>query len=416
MYKAESFDIMQYFYGAVHNPLIHCYIRFSGHINVSELKRAVTLSRKAIPLIQCCFDVTGRRPCWKDKEFTGEDIVHVIQSNPNDIEQINRLLASKTNIMKEPQLNIYLMNGQKADSLCIIINHMICDAVGFKEYLYLLSNIYTKLNENPSYMPNLKPNLRSTRQLFFNMGLRQKLGILFSKYDLSKQKKQARICLDGDRSNPLFITHCIEKHELFLIKTYAKSQHASFNDMILTAYCRLLSRKTRTDRIVIPCPVDLRKYLRNNQKHGICNLTSNFICDVVIKEGDSFQNTLSQVSAQMNQQKNSSNCLKPIIMLELAFHLLSYQKMQKIFGKIFTIPVISYTNIGIIDSKLLKFANADILDVFVTGAIKYVPYFQVAVSTYEERCTLSCNLYGTTKDMVWIKSFLEELSKELLSV
>jgi len=103
-------------------------------------------------------------------------------------------------------------------------------------------------------------------------------------------------------------------------------------------------------------------------------------------------------------------------MLELAFHLLSYQKMQKIFGKIFTIPVISYTNIGIIDSKLLKFANADILDVFVTGAIKYVPYFQVAVSTYEERCTLSCNLYGTTKDMVWIKSFLEELSKELLSV
>lgn len=412
--KAESFDIMQYLYGSVHEPLIHCLIRFSGHIDAAILKRAVTLSSEAIPLIRCCFDSTERRPCWKEQDFTGEDIVHVIEEEKDVEKQRERLLASTIDIAHEPQLKIYLIVGQASDTLCIIINHMVCDGAGFKEYLYLLSELYTKLKNNVNYIPNLEAYSRGTGQLFEDFGMMEKLRILFLKYDLSKQKQQKTVCLEGDSRNPFFAVRSISKEDFLLIKAYAKSKGATVNDMALAAYARLWSRKTGADRIIIPCPVDLRRYIHPGRKYGICNLTSNFICDVTVGEKNLFDDTLSQVSSQMKLQKMSRNCLKSVVMLELAFHVLPFPIMQKIFGKIFTIPIISFTNLGVINKELLKFGDIGIIDMYLTGAIKYVPYFQIAISTYDDSCRLSCNLHGTPQDKIWVESFLEEFVKELL--
>jgi Uncharacterized protein containing a NRPS condensation (elongation) domain len=412
--KAESFDVMQYFYGNVHNPIIHCLVSFSGNLNVEILKKAVTLSKQTIPLIGCCFDIDAWRPCWRRQGFTGEDIVHVIQSDCNGKEQSERLFASTIDIMHEPQLKIYLIKGQDLDTLCILMNHMVCDGSGFKEYLYLLGSLYSKLREDENYTPDSVACSRGTGQLFSEFGIRDKIKILFSKYDLSKQRHQAGLCLKGDKDNPFFVTRCIGKEDFTFIKAYARSEGSTINDAVLTAYIRLLSKKTGKDRVVMPCPMDLRKYLNHNRKHGICNLTSNFICDVIVGENDSFKDTLSQVSKQMKIQKMSIGCLKSVVMLEFVFHALPFKVIQGVFHNIFTIPVISFTNLGIIDKKLLRFGDTGIEDVYITGAVKYVPYFQIAISTYDDRCTISCNLHGTNQDRQWIEGFLEELSKELL--
>ena len=50
---------------------------------------------------------------------------------------------------------------------------------------------------------------------------------------------------------------------------------------------------------------------------------------------------------------------------------------------------------------------------YLTGAIKQVPYFQIAVSTYEGVCTISSNLYGTENDKKNIEQFLFDMRKEL---
>ena len=42
-YKAQAFDKMQYFYREAHEPLIHCMIRLSGHLDDALLEKAVTL-------------------------------------------------------------------------------------------------------------------------------------------------------------------------------------------------------------------------------------------------------------------------------------------------------------------------------------------------------------------------------------
>lgn len=416
IYKAEAFDIMQYFYGTVHDPLIHCLIRFSAHLDEIALKKAVTLSGEVNPLIRCCFDIDQRRPCWKDHGFTGEDIVHVIEADQNAESLKMNALASSINILHEPQLKIYLIREKNFDTLCVIINHMVCDGAGLKEYLYVLSDIYTMCKRNDDSVPNLKFISRNTRCLFEGLCFTEKIEILFSKYDLSNQKNQIPYNMIGDRNNPFFVTLKITKQEFLLIKNYARKLEVTVNDMVLTTYARVLSKEMKRERIIIPCPVDLRRYIRSNKKHSISNFTSNFICDINITESDSFQDTLIQVSQQMKLQKLSKNCLKAVVMIEIISRLLSFNIFGKIFNKIFTMPVVSYTNLGIIDKKLLNFDQIEIIDMYITGAIKYVPYFQIAISTYDDSCTLSSNLHGTESDKVKIKHFLMEVKKELFSI
>ncbi len=49
----------------------------------------------------------------------------------------------------------------------------------------------------------------------------------------------------------------------------------------------------------------------------------------------------------------------------------------------------------------------------MTGSIKYPPYFQLAISTFDNEATLSVNLYGTISDRNQIASFLGKLMLEL---
>lgn len=411
--KAEAFDIMQYFYSTVHDPLIHCHMHFSGHVDEVALKKAVTMSENTIPLLGCCFDVTESGPCWKAQGFTADDIVHVIEASSNTEEQEKKLLASTIDITCEPQIKIYIVRKKNSDALCVIINHMVCDGAGFKEYLYLLSNLYSQYKINWDYIPNMKSYSRRASQLLDTFSITRKLGILFSKFDLSKQKEQVAYCLEGDNNNPFFVVNNISKEDFLTIKYNAKKHGASVNDMILTAYARVLRKESGNDKIIIPCPVDLRKYLPPNNNHGICNFTSNFICDVTISENELFEDTLIKISNQMKLQKSSTNCLKAVMMLEFILNALPFHIVQKMFSKIFTIPLISFTNLGVINKDLLRFGDVEIIDAYITGAIKHIPYFQVAVSTYDDTCTLSCNLHGTQHDKERIEYFLMEMKKEL---
>jgi len=413
--KTEPFDLMQYFYGTVHDPLIHCYIKFAGHLDEQMLVKAVTLSLEAIPVIRCCFDSSSRRPRWQERSFSGEDIVSVIRMESDDAEQDLRLLTSTIDIAHEPQLRIFLIKRRQTDAICAIINHMVCDGAGFKEYLYLLGSIYTGL-ERGHAMPDIRYYTRSAGQIFKGFGLTGKMGILFSKSDLSAQKqKQAEIHFDGDEGNPFIITRSIAQEDLGLLKGFCREHDVTVNDVFLTAYVRFLNRKTGIERIIVPCPVDLRKYLTDSHKHGICNLTSNYICDTSIQEDEMFSDTLYEVSRQMKRQKESDGCLKPIMMLLFAFAVIPFGILHRSFSKIFKIPVTSYTNLGVVDKARLGFGDIGIKEVFLTGAIKHTPYFQIALSTYNNVCTISCNLFGTPRDQMLIGSFLDEIIEEVIT-
>lgn len=435
-YKAEPLDLMQYFYGSVHEPFIHGFVQLDTHLDEEALKKAVIFSLEAAPVLSCCFVDSMWHPYWKRQNFTAEDIVKIYNSEnveetgnnnsdnsentknityKNQEELINRLLAMPIDIYREPQLKINVLRGDTFDTLCIIINHMVTDGVGFKEYLYLLCKLYTKLEGNPNFHTHLKTYPRSSMLLFKNFTLKDKLQIVFSKYDYTKQNQQSGIYLEGNKTNPFFITCPIGKEEFALMKAYAKKKGYTVNDLFVTSYARLLHKKAGMDRSIIPCPVNLRKYLNNGQKHGISNFISYYYCDLSVQDKDTFPDTLAQVSRQMNLQKDNLNSMKSLLMLEAAFWVIPFYYLKKHFLKTFSVPMFSITNLGIIDDKLLKFGSVPVKKVFLTATVKYVPYNQIVISTYDDGCTLSCNLYGTASDKTWIKDFVEGMITEIVT-
>ena len=413
--KAQPFDCMQYFYGAAQEPLIRCLVQFNGHLNESTLKRAIDLSIAEFPLIACCFDEKSH--CWRKRGFTADSIVHSIEVRGEDGAAAKKLLLSSIDRTCEPQLKIFLAREDKFDTLCVIINHMVSDGGGFKEVLYLLADLYSKCEKDADYHVKPQPfGKRNLNQLLQNLGLKKKLSILFSKTQSQKPDPAMILPINGDPSSPILVIRRIEKEQFSQIRSFAKSSRASVNDMLLAAYIRALHRATGCTDITVPCPVDLRKYKREGQMCGICNLTANYSCHVDVTSDEPFGDTLKKVSGQMRVQKESDICLKGPMLYHMMFHILPFGTVRKLFYKISPVPVTSYTNLGMISNEEFRFGDLAVEDAFISTAVKHVPYFQLSISTYGGRCTLTSSLYGTEKDQKTVEDFLRQVENELNSL
>lgn len=410
--KAEPFDNMQYLYGLVHDPIIHCYMELSGQLNDALFREAVMMTLTAVPQISACYHEDTREPVWELTECSPGEVVERINCSARSEQIITECLAYKIDCKKGPQLKIFILRYEKTDALCVLMNHMICDGTGFKEYLYLLAKVYTRLCSD--YLMDLKELTRSAATLFDGYTWKDKASLLASDYHISRKEQQPELHLEGDTQNIFFATHYIGKERFKNIQNFAKQKKVTINDLILTAYVRLLHRESGMERIILPCPVDLRKYLIDPEKQGICNLTSNYFCDIPVQNEDAYIDVLEQVSEQMRAQKASDHCLKAVLLLNMCFDHLKFSGIQKNFKKYFMVPKISFTNFGIIDRRKVRFGTVYATDLYLTGAVKHVPYFQLAVSTFDDVCTLSSNLYGTPKDKARVRSYLEEIAEDIL--
>ena len=410
--RPVSFELMQYFYGTVHEPLIHAYLQFAGSIDEQTLIRAVTASIAYVPLLECVFSPDSFRPRWVCRGFTGADLVRVETIDLADLDvKTNSILTRVLSVESEPPLRLTLLKAERGDRLCVVISHLVCDGAGFKQYLYLLSQLYSNLCSGTT-LPIAHPSIRSSRRLFRPMKAAERIHIFFSRYDGLTQPRNLRIPMEGDPARPQIRTLSISSDRFTALKRYARAQGATINDVLLTAYARVLARETGISAVSLPCPADLRKYLPASDSLSICNLTTNYVVNVEIAADAPFLETLQAVSAQLSQQKASNACLKSVVLVGLAFHLIPFRWMERLFPKLFAIPVTSYTNLGILEAERLCFGEASATGALLTGAIKYSPYFQVSVSSSQQTLTLSCNLYGTANDSDRADALMQQIDSE----
>lgn len=410
-YRAEAWDILQHLFKVkkINDHILHFAATFSGKIDVERLKAAVNLSAGVFPLVKCRFDESGKRPFWVDCGFTAEDMV-TCAGTDNAEESTDAFFRSEVNTFAGPQARLRVIRGENSDTLAVLMNHMLCDAAGFKDYLYLLGGIYTNLETDSGYCPE-KSGSRRIGQITQPFSVRDKFKIITSKNNMSVHDPAA-FALAGNPQNP-FIERRTVPRELFLrLKAHVKKRGATVNDLFLTAYMRRLYREFG-HTVTLPCTVDLRKYLAGRKARGICNLCTNLFCNIGQEAGGTFDQTLEKVTRAMDREKSSISCLKSITLMEKIFDCLPYRAAKKMVDKNFSNPPIAFTNIGVLDRSRLVFGKVETTGAYMTGSIKYAPYFQLAVSTYDNQPTLSVNLYGTAADRALISRFLDGIVDEL---
>ncbi|MBC2121282.1 condensation domain-containing protein [Listeria marthii] len=409
-YPSEPSDVKHYISGEKmkNDHHLHTVLTFDNHLNIDVLKKAVMQSTQKLPLLLCHFKETKKGAFWQESVFSAVDLVFLVETQTPETE-VNRALVKKLSTENGPQICLTIVRTETADQLVIIMNHMLADGAGFKEYLYVLSELYSKLLENPDCQANLSLGSRSLNQVFEQFS-RKEIKSIFTEKTTQKAVHNPSFPLKGDPKNPEIIWTKVSKTNFSQIIHYAKEHEATVNDVLFAAMVRTVQQTTQQNEMSIDCPVDLRKYLPNKTSRGITNLTANITCQ--IKATDdliSFESTLQAVKKSLNPQKNSLAPLRIYYLLEFIFKKKSYSIAKKASEKMYSIPKTSFTNIGIIDDEKLIFEGSTLTDCFICGSLKYAPFFQVAATTFRGELTLSTNLHGTAQDHAWQKAFLEKM-------
>ena len=416
-YKAEVWDQMHMFFDPFHDHQIHGVIYFDDIIDLNILKKAVLMTIEAVPVIACRYvENTFLKPHWESINIDIDKMVVLIKTDQPE-KQINNFITGKTDEKRGPLMKIAVVRSDGRDTFCIVMSHTVADGTSFKDYLYMLASVYSGLTLNPQYkLEHKKTDIRGMNQLFEQFSFFEKIRIAFMPNNMKKHNSGIKFPFTGKGNKPYIIRYCIDKSRFDYIKAYGKKYDATVNDVLLTAYHRALRNYLQLNdnqSLPIPCMLNLRKYMPDQKTKSICNLTSILVSDIGSDIGNTFEETLKKVKADMDDKKNSNGCLNGPFLLNLSVNALPYWFLKWKMKDVFVNPLIGMTNIGIIDKNRLAFGGLNINDAFLTASKKYYPYFQLALSTYDNNITFTINFYGCDDDKKTVEEFYEYLDFEL---
>ena len=414
-YTAEIFDQIQLLYetNEFNDHQLHCVFRFERGPNPEVLKRSVIASIEAIPILGTRY-IDGARPRWTSLDPSDFSRAFVLATTETEFEEF---LVARVDESVGPQIRVCQFDS-KPFAVAFKMNHMICDAADFKQYLYFLCNIYSELATNLTYRPRTINGDRSIRGVLRRFAMSVKLKSLLTQSKDNNQTGNQRFPLsEGGDVRPFILTRVLGRDRVAALKHYCRAKGATLNDAVLTAYYRRLFQLLALRPAVefqIPVMVDMRRYLgESGEFNSLTNLTSMQVTRLDVKPGERFEGTLGRVKAVMDEKKGADIGLNGFIKLGLLYGIFGDRIANQRLKSRLKNPLICMTNVGILDPGAMAFGNLRPNDAFLCGSIKYKPYLQLAMSSYDGQLTLSANLYGSAVDRDRIRSFLDEIEAEL---
>jgi len=415
-YKSEIFDQLQFLFKVTgfNDHQLHCVMQFKSSPDAAILKNAVISSISAFPILGTRYVTGNHKPYWENinpEKFTEAFVL------AQTTEEFDNFVTYRVDESSGPQVKVCLLRSGSY-KVSITINHMICDAAGFKEYLYLLCRTYSMLNEDPHYKPEVINGDRSLRRVISRSGFVTRLTSLLSQKNENNDSGDHKFPFgNGGEEEPLILTRKIGVKHTSAIKDYCKSHGATINDAVLAAYYRALFRKlfmNDGEELVVPVMINMRRFLDEKERFtALTNLTSTVATKLNYNPDEKFSGTLERIKIVMNAKKDKNLGLNGFFKLNLLFKIFPHNKAYRLLKSGLKNPFICMTNIGILDSDRLSFAGIQPVNAFMCGSIKFKPHFQLAISTYNDELTLSTNLYGSAEDKLQILSFLEDVEREL---
>jgi len=414
-YTAEIFDQVQLLFDLTgfNDHQLHCVLRFESEPDAEVLRKAVILSIEAIPILGTRYVDEGRRPRWESIDSARFGDACVVARTEMEFDEF---ITSRIDETRGPQIKVCLL-GSDHPAIALTMNHMVCDAAGFKEYLYFLCEIYAGIIAGPGYRPIAIAGDRGIRGVLERFGMGIKLKSLLSQSKDNNRSGDHRFPLsEGGDVRPFILIRKLGRERLDAIKGYCRAHGATLNDAALTAYYRCLFRRLALSsgtELRIPVMVDMRRYLGEAGGFGaLTNLSSMVITRLEYRPDEGFADTLGRVKAAMDEKKDRDIGLNGFIKLHLVYTLLPNRTVNLRLRSRLKNPLICMTNVGILDSDRISFGDLRPRDVFMCGSIKHKPHFQLAMSSYDGELTLSSNLYGNASDRERVMSFLDEVERE----
>lgn len=414
-YKVEIFDNVEYLGDVTgfNDHQLHCVIYLKNQLNTNTMEKAVKILIKTIPILSRVYRNYGGDCFWEDTVNPDWKDLFTIVHNKEDFDKFT---FSKTDEATGPQIKVCLLQSDN-DTLSIIMNHMVGDAASFKQSIYLLADIYSNLIKDQSYVPDyIIDGDRSIKSIAKKVGFFYIIkSLFFGSKDNNLSTEEFPFSKEEEVS-PFIAVHEILPDTFCKVRNLCKSDNVTINDVIITAYLRVLSEELKLNgkELDLPFMIDMRKYLEDKSFHSLANLSSTATLSSNMVPGEDFRQSLNRVSAAMNAKKSEYLGMHTVLnlsMLSILFPKKSYSILEDSLNN----PKICMTNIGVLDSERLLFGESKVTNVIMCGSIKYRPHLQISVSTFNDKMTFCVNLYGSKSDHDKITRFLKAVDNELVS-
>lgn len=411
------------------DALIRAVVTLDGHTDPARLRRALRLLLDAEPIAGCRLVEGGRRPYAERVP----DLDHIELLTEFDLpdaaaadETLERWSLTPLDPHEGPQLCAALVRcAGRGDTLCIKLQHMLCDGAGTLDLLYELSAIYTALERDPTYAP--KPNVHGDRgywQILRRLSLRELREALRTRPFPWMAMNGAIWTLPplppGEGPGALVVRE-LPVGQLATIKAFARAHGATVNDVLLAAWYRSIHRLARPEpgtRLVVMTHVNLRRWLPNRQAGGLANLSQMVFTSIGTELGDTLADTTALVHAEMERVKATP----PMLGMQLRMALMSparlERKMRQRMANMPRRPRLGipplFNNIGVVDPTRLRL-GAPATNAYLTACLgrEGDTGLQVVVTTCGEHVNLV--LVMRENEAIWqqVEALLAGFAEEL---
>ncbi|CAK8723481.1 hypothetical protein GMJAKD_12815 [Candidatus Electrothrix aarhusensis] len=386
----------------------------------------------AEPVLGCRFVDKSRQPYWeRKKDLDREGRVDIAEVN-DAMQAALEYMVKPIDPCDGPQVQARLFRA-KRDTLCLKINHMVADAGGVKEYIYLLSSIYRQLEKDPSYIPEVNSaGSRSRMQVVQHFIFWDKVKIVRRSF---RDWKEAYFPV-GNWSVPLqhltqsqktYVIRKIELQQFRVVRQYCKKYGVTVNDIMMAAYVRSLYKMLQPSPEIplrLSTTVDLRQHFLGGKGEAICNLSGKFAINIGMKPGSNLAEAILIVHSKMKERKNDCFGLGDCHHFIFNLSFLPFPWTCKLAGLWDNFmqrisprpPPPVFTNLGKLDNAQVSFGEVTIQHAFLTALATCPPLFLMSLSGFQETLTMSIGFCEDAIHKEKIERFLKDISWEINSL
>ncbi|AEY65115.1 condensation domain-containing protein [Clostridium sp. BNL1100] len=437
--KQASMDIIPASERDIHNYLSCCrmatfqiqaIMKLDGRLDFDRLKRAVRLSVDAEPVLASRF-VEDEKHYWKRLDNIDGISFCSLEETDNADETIKQFLQSPLDMDNDPQVKVKIMRLEQYDILGVKLNYVCCDGTAAKEYIQLLSHIYSHIDQgNSTYIPESQTGSRKDQD-----GLFKELGIKYPELSWNPPRDTPKTKWGFPwiqrREDSIHFEVCrIPKGDFEKVYQYGKSTEATINDLILTAFYRTMFKISKPKQgapMDITSTIDLRHYLPDHKSQVIKNLFGGLITRISRKMNETFDGTLSRVMSattkvkelhsdvnnNMDEENNEKN--------NLAYFRDYFDHMSQTLETSTKSP--SYIgnecfpglcNLGSISRSLIGFGQNVVTDAYFIPPVIRAPGLLLLVSSYNDILTMSLGYCKASINQRDMKALLNSIKDELI--
>ena len=395
-------------------------LTFDGRLDARVLERAVRLLLDAEPVLGCGLKTSTMRGWWQRRDDLDARIPFaVVQTDNADAEAVRLQVAKVPD--EGPQVAVTLLRSPDHDDLVIGVSHNVADGQSAKQIAYVLSDLYTRLRDDATYLPvpDLVPRPEA-RDVWDSLSEDQRRTAKREPRPTMPNWELPRKAQTG-AGRTLRELH-LGPDRLSAISRHGKQRGATVNDMMLTAFFRALVR-------VYPPPVDKpmslsfsaehRRYLAGDVEPPISNLAVTIWLALENRAGEDFDGTLERMVGQTTRWRETLWGIRGAVgaagMAKMGYApmrlmLAAVGRLAGGAGK--TSPV--FTNLGIIEDGRLPFGEAAPVAARISGPAAFGASLVPTISTYRDTLTVSMGFCDADMDAPTIEAVLREMDRQLI--